>query len=116
MFSWDILMLSMSQFLNQVPKWLDLPHCKKLGAPKPKTTHTCKVCKEEFAGFYALRQHKSKLQGLNLKKKNDLSPLVDDIDDDSLKKELRACKYFLFSWTLILNVSTIKCLITLWRH
>ena len=67
---------------------------KKHGTSKPKTTHTCKVCKEEFAGFYALRQHKSKMHGLNLKKA-DSSPLVDDIHDDSLKDELRACGHFL---------------------
>ena len=67
---------------------------KKHGAPNPKTTHTCKVCREEFAGFYALRQHKSKMHSFNVKKA-DSSPLVDDIDDDSLKEELRACEHFL---------------------
>ena len=67
---------------------------KKHGTSNPKTTHICKVCKEEFAGFYALRQHKSKMHGLNLKK-DDSSPLVDDIDDESLKEELRACEHFL---------------------
>ena len=52
------------------------------------------MCKEEFASFYAPRQHKSKMHGFNLKKP-DSSPLVNDIDDDSLKEELRACEHFL---------------------
>ena len=67
---------------------------KKHGTSKPKTTHTCKVCKEEFPGFYALRQHKSKMHGLYVEKV-DSSPLVNDIDDHSLKEELRACENFL---------------------
>ena len=67
---------------------------KKHGTSKPKTTNTCKVCKEEFPGFYALRQHKSKMHGLYVKKVNS-SPLVNDIDDHSLKEELRACEHFL---------------------
>ena len=52
------------------------------------------MCKEEFASFYAPRQHKSKMHGFNLKKA-DSSPLVNNIDDDSLKEELRACEHFL---------------------
>ena len=67
---------------------------KKHGVPKSKIAHTCKVCKEEFASFYAPRQHKSKMHGFNLKKP-DSSPLVNDIDDDSLKEELRAFEHFL---------------------
>ena len=57
---------------------------RKHGTSNSKTTHTCKECKGEFAGFYALRQHKSKMHCLKLKKA-DSSPVVDDIDDDSLK-------------------------------
>ena len=52
------------------------------------------MCKEEFAGFYALHQHKSKVHGLYVKKAES-SPLVNDIDDHSLKEELRACEHFL---------------------
>ena len=81
-------------FSTKSQKVLNYHIAKKHGTSKPKTTHTCKVCKEEFAGFYALRQHKSKMHGLYVKKA-DSSPLVNDIDDHSLKEELRACEHFL---------------------
>ena len=68
---------------------------KKHGAPKPKIAHTCKECKEEFTGFYALRQHKSKSHGQSFKTSGDSSPLLDAIDDDNLKEELLACQHFL---------------------
>ena len=68
---------------------------KKHGAPKPKTVHTCKECKEEFTGFYALRQHKSKVHGQSFITTGDSTPLLDAIDDDNLKEELLACQHFL---------------------
>ena len=83
-----------SNFSTKSQKVLNYHIAKKHGTSKPKTTHTCKVCKEEFAGFYALRQHKSKMHGLKVKK-TDSSSLVNDIDDDSLKEELLACEHFL---------------------
>ena len=83
-----------SNFSTKSQKVLNYHIAKKHGTSKPKTTHTCKVCKEKFAGFYALRQHKSKMHGLYVKKA-DSSPLVNDINDHSLKEELRACEHFL---------------------
>ena len=68
---------------------------KKHGAPKSKIAHTCIECKEEFTGFYALRQHKSQVHGHTFKTSDDSSPLLNDVDDDSLKEELRACEHFL---------------------
>ena len=68
---------------------------KQHGAPKPKIAHTCKVCKEEYTGFYALRQHKSKVHGQSFKTSGDSTPLFDAIDDDNLKEELLACQHFL---------------------
>ena len=74
---------------------------KMHGAPKPKIVHTCKECKEEFTGFYALRQHKSKVHGQNFKTSGDSSPLLDAIDDGNLKEELRACQPFLIDSQLV---------------
>ena len=88
-------------FCSQCPNYstkyqndLNYHIAKKHGAPKPAVAHICMICREKFAGFYALRQHKSKMHGLNVKKA-DSSPLVNDIDDDSLKEELLACEHFL---------------------
>ena len=53
------------------------------------------ICKDKFPGFYALRQHKSQVNGHTFKTSNDSSPLLDGIDDDSLKGELRTCQHFL---------------------
>ena len=68
---------------------------KKHGAPNPTVAHICKICKDKFTGFYALRQHKSQVHGHNIKTSDDSSHLFEGIDDDSLKEELRACQHFL---------------------
>ena len=52
------------------------------------------ICKDKFTGFYALRQHKSQVHGHTFGTSDDSSPLLDGIDDDSLKEELRACQHF----------------------
>ena len=53
------------------------------------------ICKEKFTGFCALRQHKSRVHGQSFKTSDGSSPLLDAIDDDNLKEELRACQHFL---------------------
>ena len=50
---------------------------------------------KKFTGFYALRHHKSKVHGQNFKTSGDSTPLLDAIDDDSLKEELLAGQHFL---------------------
>ena len=67
---------------------------KKQGPPKSAIAHVCMVCKEKFTGFYALRQHKSQVHGHTLKTSTDSSPLPNDVDDDNLKEELRASKFY----------------------
>ena len=68
---------------------------KKHGATKPAVAHICMICKVKFTDFYALRQHKSQVHGHTIKTSDDSSPLLEGIDDDSLKEELRACQHFL---------------------
>ena len=68
---------------------------KKHGAPKPAVAHICMICKDKFTGFYALRQHKSKVHGRSFKTSTDSSSLLNNVDDDNLKEELRACQNFL---------------------
>ena len=69
---------------------------KKHGAPKPAVAHICMICKDKLTGFYALRQHKSQAHGQNCFKTNgDSTPFLDDIDNESLEEELRACQHFL---------------------
>ena len=68
---------------------------KKHATPRAKNTHKCKICFKEFSGFYALRQHKTNEQGLQMKSAElDVSNLLED-DDADLKEELQACQHFL---------------------
>ena len=68
---------------------------KKHATPRAKNTHKCKICFKEFSGFYALRQHKTNEQGLQMKLAEfDVSNLLED-DDADLKEELQACQHFL---------------------
>ena len=88
----------------------DLNYNIRHGAPKPKIAHTCKVCKEEFTGFYALRQHKSKVHGQSFKTSGNSTPLLDAIDDDNLKEERLACQHFLLVRNLRNNVREFSIL------
>ena len=39
---------------------------KKHSAPKPDVTFKCKLCYQEFPGFYALRQHRNTQHGMQI--------------------------------------------------
>ena len=68
---------------------------KKHATPRVKTTHKCKLCFKEFSGFYALRQHKTREHGIQLKSVElDVKNLLEN-DDADLKEELQACQHFL---------------------
>ena len=71
---------------------------KKHSAPKPDTTFKCKLCYAEFLGFYALRQHRNTQHGTQIgsgTRDVDLEQLVGDVEDHSLREELRSCQHFL---------------------
>ena len=71
-------------------------HIAKKHATHPlKSTQKCKVCFEEFSGFYALRQHKTSEHGIQIKSAEfDGNNFLED-DDADLKEELQACQHFL---------------------
>ena len=77
--------------------WDDLIYhiAKQHATPPLKSTQNCKICFEEFSGFYALRQHKRSKHGLQMKSVElDVSNFLED-DDADLKEELQACQHFL---------------------
>ena len=39
---------------------------KKHSAPKPDITFKCKLCYQEFPGFYVLRQHRNNQHGMQI--------------------------------------------------
>ena len=45
---------------------LNYHFAKKLSVPRTSITYKCKVCHEEFPGFYALRQHKNTQHGTQI--------------------------------------------------
>ena len=61
-------------------------------------TYKCKLCHAEFAGFYALRQHKNTQHGTQIgfgANNIDVEDIVGDVDDQSLREELQSCRHFL---------------------
>ena len=70
---------------------------KKHSAPKPDVTFKCKLCFQEFPGFYALRQHRNTQHTMQIgsgTKDMDVKHIVGDVDDHKLRKELRSCQHF----------------------
>ena len=71
---------------------------KKHSAPKPEVTFKCKLCYAEFPGFYALRQHRNTQHGTQIgsgTRNVDVEHIVGDVEDHSLREELRSCQHFL---------------------
>ena len=70
---------------------------KKHSAPKPEVTFKCKLCHQEFPGFYALRQHGNTQHGMQIGSGTRdvvVEHIVGDVDDHSLRKELRSFQHF----------------------
>ena len=71
---------------------------KQHSAAGPSITYKCKLCYAEFPGFYALRQHKNIQHGTQIgfgAGNIDVEDIVGDVDDQSLREELRSCRHFL---------------------
>ena len=71
---------------------------KKHSAPKPDVTFKCKNCYQEFPGFYALRQHRNTQHGMQIGSRTrnvHVEHIVGDVEDHSLREELRSCQHFL---------------------
>ena len=70
---------------------------KKHSAPKRDVTFKCKLCYQEFPGFYALRQHRNTQQGFQIgsgTKDVHVEHVVGDVADQSLRDALRSCQHF----------------------
>ena len=71
---------------------------KKHSAPKPEVTFKCKLCYQEFPGFYALRQHRNTQHTMQIgsgPRDVDVEHIEGDVDDHSFREELRSCQHFL---------------------
>ena len=71
---------------------------KKHSAPKLDATFKCKLCYQEFPGFYALRQHRNTQQGTQIGSVTgevDVENIVGDVGNHRLREELRSCQPFL---------------------
>ena len=71
---------------------------KKHSAPEPDVTFKCKLCFQEFPGFYAIRQHRNTQHGMQIGSETidvDVGHIVGDLEDHRLREELRFCQHFL---------------------
>ena len=71
---------------------------KKHSAPKLKVIFKCKLCFQEFPGFYALRQHRNTQYKMQIGSKTrdvNVEHIVGDVEDQRLREELRSCQHFL---------------------
>ena len=71
---------------------------KKHSAPKLDVTFNCKLCYQEFPGFYALRQHRNTQHTMQIKSGTrdvNWEHIVGDVEDHRLREELRSCQQFL---------------------
>ena len=85
-------------FSKKSEKDLNYHIAKNHSAPKPDVTFKCKLCYQEFSGFYALRQHRNSQHGMQIGSRTrdvDVEHIVGDADDHRLREELRSCQHFL---------------------
>ena len=89
---------------------------KKHSAPKPEVTFKCKLCYQEFPGFYALRQHRNTQHGMQIgsgTRDVDVEHIVGDVDDHSLREELVPVN--ISCWSRNLKERDTKYSITQWK-
>ena len=71
---------------------------RKHSAPNPEVTFKCKLCYQEFPGFYALRQHRNTQHTMQIgsgTRDVDVEHIAAGVDDHKLREELRSCQHFL---------------------
>ena len=81
-------------FSTKYPSDLKYHIAKKHRAPKLDVTFKCKLCYQEFPGFYASCQHRKTKHGSRTKDV-DVEHIVGDDEDHRLREELRPCQHFL---------------------
>ena len=77
---------------------LNYHFAKKHSGPKLDLTFKCKLCYQEFPGFYALGQHRNTQHGMQIGSRTrnvHVEHIVGDDEDRSLREELRSCQHFL---------------------
>ena len=85
-------------FFKKSQNELNYHIAKNHSAPKPDVTFKCKLCYQEFSGFYALRQHRNTQHGMQIGSRTrdvDMEHIMGDAEDHSLREELRSCQHFL---------------------
>ena len=85
-------------FSNKSRDDLSYHIANKHSVPRPSKTYKCKLCHAEFAGFYALRQHKITQHGTQIgfgASNIDVEDIVGAVDDQSLREELQSFEHFL---------------------
>ena len=67
-------------------------------APEFYVTFKCKLCYQKFPGLYALRQDRNTQHGMQIRSGTgdvNLEHIVGDVEDHSLREELRSSQHFL---------------------
>ena len=85
-------------FLTKSQNDLNYHFAKKHSAPKPEVTFKCKLCYQEFPGFYALRQQRNTQHTMQIgsgTRDVDVEHILAYVDDHKLREELRSCQHFL---------------------
>ena len=85
-------------FSTKPQKDLNSQNAKKQSVPKLDVTFKCKLCCQEFPGFYALRQRRNTQRGMQIgsgTRDVDVEHIVGDVEDDRLREELSSCEHFL---------------------
>ena len=71
---------------------------KKHSAPKLDVTFKCKLCCQEFPGFYAVCQHRNTQHGMQIGSGTRdvvVEHIVGDVEDQRMREDLRSCQHFL---------------------
>ena len=77
---------------------LNYHFAKKHSAAKLDVTFKCKLCYQEFQGFYDLHQNRNTQHGMQIgsgTRDVDVEHIVGDVEDQSFREELRSCQHFL---------------------
>ena len=85
-------------FFTKFQNDLNYHIAKNHSTPKPDITFKCKLCYQEFLGFYALRQLRITQHGMQVgsgTRDVDLEHIVGDVEDHRLREELRSWQHFL---------------------
>ena len=90
-------------FFTKSQKDLIYHIAKKQSAPKPDVAFKQKFCFQEYPGFYVVRQHRNTQHGMQIGSRTktvDVEHIVGDVEDHTLREELRFCQHSLVDYKL----------------